>query len=177
MEKPKGERRIELAGPNPNWKAAFEAEARKLKPVFSDSIGLHHVGSTAIEGIKAKPVIDILGVVKDIAVVSNYREEMEELGYEYKGENGLAGRRYFEKGQIQHTHHLHVFEAGNTEVERHLLFRDYLRAHREEAQAYSKLKQRLAQEYRSDPAGYTEAKSDFIASIDEKAKLWRAREE
>ncbi|MBS3766059.1 GrpB family protein [Candidatus Bipolaricaulota bacterium] len=165
-------RRIVLASPNPDWKEHFEEEAEKLKEIFTNLVAIHHIGSTAIRGVKAKPVIDILLVVDDLSAVAGFVEELEKLGYTYKGENGLPGREYFEKGDPVHTHHLHVFEEGDREIDRHLLFRDYLNAHPKEAKAYSALKESLAVEYRTDPEGYTEAKSDFISEIDRKANNW-----
>lgn len=169
-------RRIELTSFNPEWRPKFEEEARELKKIFTHNLGIHHIGSTAVYGIKAKPVIDILIVVEDIRKVKSYTGKMEKLGYSHKGENGIAGRRYFEKGSSPavHTHHVHVFEDGDREIARHLQFRDYLNAHPEEAEAYSALKEKLARKYRTDPAGYTEAKSDFISDIDKKAKRWKS---
>ena len=168
-------RRIVLASPNPDWKEHFEEEAGKLEEIFTNLVGIHHIGSTAIVGIKAKPVIDILPVVEDLSAVAGFVEELEKLGYKYRGEYGLPGREYFEKGNPAHTHHLHVFEEGDREIDRHLLFRDYLNAHPEEAKTYSTLKESLAAKYRTDFEGYTEAKSDFISEIDRKAKNWEHR--
>jgi len=166
------ERRIELASPNPDWKEHFEEEAGKLEEIFTNLIAIHHVGSTAIRNIKAKPVIDILPVIEDLSAVAGFVKELDKLGYKYRGEYGLPGREYFEKGDLTHTHHLHVFEEGDREIDRHLLFRDYLNAHPKEAKTYSALKESLAAKYRTDPEGYTEAKSDFISEIDRKAKDW-----
>jgi len=168
-------RRIELASPNPDWKEHFEEEAGKLEEIFTNLVGIYHIGSTATVGVKAKPVIDILTVVDDLSAVAGFVEELEKLGYKYRGEYGLPGREYFEKGNPVHTHHLHVFEEGDREIDRHLLFRDYLNAHPEEARAYSDLKESLAVKYRTDPEGYTEAKSDFISEIDRKAREWERK--
>jgi len=168
-------RRIVLASPNPVWKEYFGEEAGKLEEIFNNLVGIHHIGSTAIVGVKAKPVIDILTVVDDLSSVAGFVKELDKLGYKYKGEYGLPGREYFEKGDPAHTHHLHVFEEGDREIDRHLLFRDYLNAHPEEAKAYSDLKESLAAKYRTDPEGYTEAKSDFISEIDRKARDWLSR--
>lgn len=165
-------RRIELACPNSDWKEYFGEEAGKLEEIFTNLVSIHHIGSTAIVGVKAKPVIDILPVVDDLSAVAGLVEELDKLGYKYKGKYGLPGREYFEKGYPIHTHHLHVFEEGDREIDRHLPFRDYLNAHPEEAKAYSDLKESLAAKYRTDPESYTEAKSDFISEIDRKAKNW-----
>jgi len=169
MTNTSNKRKIELVPGNHNWRQAFEKEARKIEKIFPNQVAIHHIGSTAIEGIKAKPVIDILLVVEDISIVDDCVKRMEGLGYIFRGENGLPGRRYFEKGYPVHTHHLHVFERDSPEIERHLAFRDYLNNHPEEAQVYSALKEKLAAEYRTDPEGYTEAKGDFIRAVENKA--------
>src|SRR6185436_9586865 len=110
-------------------------------------VAVHHIGSTAIPGIHAKPVVDILLEVTDIAQVDAATEAIERLGYEARGEFGIRGRRYFRKGDGsgESTHHVHAYRTGSRDVERHLAFRDYLIANPEEARAYSVLKQRLAE--------------------------------
>lgn len=153
----------------------YEEEAERLTAVFRPILhAIHHMGSTAVPGIKAKPIIDILLAVRDIGPVDGYNQAMAALGYIAKGENGIPGRRYFRKGSdAHHTHHIHVFERGNPQIDRHLSFRDYLIAHPDAAQAYSDLKTQLARQFRSDTAAYTEAKSDFIRDVDAKAAVWK----
>lgn len=92
------------------------------------------------------------------------RSAMEQLGYEAMGEFGIPGRRYFRKDDASgiRTHHVHAFQSGSPEIERHLVFRDYMIAHPEAAQAYSLLKQRLAQEYPGDKEAYMDGKDPFI---------------
>ena len=165
------QRTIEMAEHDPRWKEQFEAEAKLIRKVFgSEMVGLYHIGSTAIPGIKAKPIIDMLGEVKDIQNVSSFNIPMSRIGYQAKGEMGITGRQYFRKGKgIAHTHHLHIFQTGHPEIRRHLAFVDYLNAHPAEAQEYSALKVRLVQEFREKPEEYTAAKTNFIRAIDEKA--------
>ena len=93
---------------------------------------------------------------------------MQELGYEAKGEYGILFRRYFQKGGNHHTHHAHVFEVGNPEIERHMKFRDWMRTHFEDRENYATLKQELSRQYPDDITAYCLGKDEFIANIDKK---------
>ena len=166
-------RRVGVVSYNPNWKEMYKEESEKIKNVLSDIIiDIHHIGSTAIPGIKAKSVIDILVEVKDIEGVDQYNHKMRELGYEVMGEYGIPKRRFFRKGENNRTHHIHIFQAGNEEIGRHINFKEYLIARPDKAREYSKLKEKLANKYNYDVENYTNGKSDFIKEIDRKAKLW-----
>jgi len=168
--------RIQVVAHNPAWRDEFKAEARRITRALGDLvIHLHHIGSTAIPGIFAKPIIDFLMEVDDIVELDDRSLVMEELGYEPMGEFGIPGRRYFRKNNASgvRTHHVHAFEADSTEVERHLAFRDYMMAHPEEAQAYSDLKRKLAQEYPDDIEAYMDGKDPFIKEYEAKAIAWR----
>ncbi|MBO0998803.1 GrpB family protein [Bacillus sp. SD075] len=167
-------RKVEVVPYMIEWSQLFHDECQKLQDIFgSEMIMLDHIGSTAIPDIYAKPVIDILAVVKDMEYVDGFNKEMEEIGYDARGENGISGRRFFRKGGDERTHHIHMFQKGHVEIARHLDFRDYLLAHRTEAQKYSRLKQRLAVEFPDDIKGYVNGKNDFIKKVDEKAKHWK----
>ena len=168
-------RRIEVVPYNPAWSTMFSAEAAKIAAVLGDQVvATLHIGSTAIPGIKAKPIIDLLVVVQDIERIDDYHEAMEGLGYEPMGEHGIPGRRFYRKpGKDTRTHHVHVYAQGHSEVQRHLDFRDYLRAHPLDAQAYSRLKERLAVKFPDDADRYVQGKSALIEEIDAKAKAWR----
>jgi len=165
---------IQLEAYNPSWSSQFQEEAGELKRLLPDRIlAIHHIGSTAIKGIFAKPTIDILPVVSHIEEVDEVQETLRSNGYQPMGENGIPGRRYFIKGTPEkHLVHIHFFQDGHSEIKRHLLFVHYLNAHPAEAQAYSKLKQELAVQYRLDPESYSQAKTAFIQSIDRKALAW-----
>lgn len=166
-------RKVELSAYNPGWADEYLLEAKRLTAILSAEIlAIHHIGSTAIPKIYAKPIIDILIVVKDIERIEHYNDQMAALDYAARGENGIPGRRYFSK-EIQgtRTHHVHIFQVGNPEIDRHVKFRDYLLRHSEEAQAYSRLKCELAKIYSDNVLHYSEAKSDFIHDIDERNKL------
>ncbi|HER24130.1 MAG TPA: GrpB family protein, partial [Candidatus Atribacteria bacterium] len=129
----------------------------------------------AIPGIKSKPIIDILVEVKDIKAVDRYNHKMEELGYKAMGEYGIPKRRFFKKGKNKRTHHIHVFQEGDKEIERHISFKEYLISHPDKGQEYSKLKEKLANKYIYDVESYTNAKGDFIQEIDRKVKLWKEK--
>lgn len=164
---------IEVVPHNPEWKIKYQKEADKIYNIMKEEIvKIHHIGSTSIEGIYAKPVIDILVEVKDINNVDNYNEEMKSLGYIAKGEYGIKGRRFFLKGLYNRTHHVHIFQKGDFEIERHINFRNYMREHKEEAKQYEELKKELAFKFRYDIDSYCEGKDNFIKEIDEKAKIW-----
>jgi len=167
-------RRLGVVSYNPNWKDMYKEESEKIKNVLSNIIiDIHHIGSTAIPGIKAKPVIDILVEAKDIEGVDQYNHKMKEFGYEAMGEYGIPKRRFFRRGGNKRTHHVHIFQVGNEEIERHINFKEYLISHPDKGQEYSKLKEKLVNKYTYDVENYTNGKSDFIKEIDKKAKLWK----
>lgn len=168
-------RKVEVKEHKKEWNTLYEKEKIELTDIFKDILkDIHHIGSTAIPNIKAKPVIDIMVVVQDINKVDQYNEEMIELGYEPKGEFGIKNRRFFQKGGSNRTHHVHVFPKGDKEVQRHLNFRDYMRAHPQKARQYSQLKETLAAQYPHDIDKYIEGKNDFIKEIDREAAKWAA---
>ncbi|HAT7071723.1 TPA: GNAT family N-acetyltransferase [Legionella pneumophila] len=153
-----------------SWSMQFEQEAEQIKKALGNNcIDIHYIGSTSVPGLAAKPVIDMIPVVLDLSKVDSVNTAMRTLGYEAKGEYGIPFRRYFQKGDNQRTHHAHVFELGNFEIERHLKFRDWMRSHPEDREAYARLKQELARQYSDDITAYCLGKEDFIVIIDKKA--------
>jgi len=169
-------KKVEVVPHDPRWRNAFEAEANHIAAALGENVvAIHHIGSTAISNIYAKPVVDLLVEVRDITEVDGRSSAMETLGYEVKGEFGIPGRRYFRKdnqGGIR-THQIHAFEVGSAEVERHLAFRDYMIAHPGDAQEYSELKMKLAEEHPQSMDGYVDGKDGFIKEIDRRAARWR----
>ncbi|TPE65220.1 GrpB family protein [Sandaracinobacter neustonicus] len=148
-----------------SWPDAFVAEAEALRQLMGEQLlALHHIGSTAVFGLIAKPVIDMLGVIRSLGEVDAAEPALRALGYVGKGENGIAGRRYFHKNNAagSRSHHLHLFEPGAAEIERHLAFRDYLRAHPDAAQRYAGLKSAIAIGKRRPE--YQALKEPFIAA-------------
>ena len=165
--------RVVVTDYNPLWPRMFEAEAAKIREVFAaELVAIHHVGSTAVPGLKAKPIIDIMPLVKDIAAVDRLNERMIALGYEVMGECGITGRRYFRKGGDDRTHHVHVFQVDNPEAKRHLAFRDFLLEHPDVAQAYGQLKQALARRFPYDIESYMAGKDPFIKRFEQVALEW-----
>jgi len=166
--------KIELQPYTPQWEILFKKEAEALASVFGGTLlKIHHIGSTSIPGIVAKPIIDMLPVVKDILEVDPITSLIEALGYEAKGEYGMPGRRFFVKSQEgKRLFNVHVFEEGHPDIQRHLLFRNYLRAHPEEALAYAELKKELVLKYPTDIERYCWGKEDFIKEMDKKAAIW-----
>jgi GrpB-like predicted nucleotidyltransferase (UPF0157 family) len=159
---------------NPNWPDMFAEEAANLARVLGKHVvAIHHIGSTSVVGLKAKPIIDILPIVTDITIVDKLKPKIEALGYEGLGENGLPGRRYFRKGGDSRTHQVHIYGVENkTEIERHLAFRDYLRAHPKIAHEYGELKSRLALLYAEDIESYMNGKDAFVKSVERLALAW-----
>ncbi|MDC3413244.1 GrpB family protein [Aquibacillus sp. 3ASR75-11] len=167
-------RKVEVLPHQAEWSKMFREESKRIKNVFEEEIlNIFHIGSTAIPNINAKPVIDIMVEVINIENVNNFNNDMEQLGYEVLGENGISRRRFFRKGGDNRTHHVHIFEQGNEEISRHLTFRDYMIAHPEEAVKYSQLKQNLAGKFPNNIEKYIEGKNHFIKEIDNKAEKWR----
>ncbi|MCY7765406.1 bifunctional GNAT family N-acetyltransferase/GrpB family protein [Bacillus inaquosorum] len=167
-------RNVKVVHYNEKWAELFSEEKERLKLVFGpEIIAVHHIGSTSIPDMAAKPIIDMLIEVRSIEAVSQYDTQMKSIGYTPKGENGIAGRRYFQKGGNKRTHHVHMYEKGNPAIKRHLLFRDYLRAHPEVAKEYAVLKKRLAAQHPDSIHQYIQGKDDWIKTAEENAKRWK----
>ena len=168
---------VKVVAHDPAWKIDFEAEVAHIACALGDIVvSLHHIGSTAIPGIFAKPIIDILLEVDDIVRLDDKSSAMEQLGYEVMGEFGIPGRRYFRRDNDSgvRTHHVHAFALGSTEIERHLAFRDYMIGHPVETQAYGQLKQRLARAHPDEMEAYVDGKDLFVKEHVAKAMVWRA---
>ena len=169
-------KKVEVVPHNSRWREEFEAEAKRVAAALGGEnvAAVHHIGSTAIPDIYAKPVIDLLVEVRDIIEVDGRSSAMQSLGYEVMGEFGIPGRRYFRKDDREgiRTHQIHAFETGSAQIERHLAFRDYMIAHPAEARMYSELKRKLAAEHPQSPDEYMDGKDDFIKETDRRAALW-----
>ena len=158
---------------NPKWSKMFEDEASKIKEIYGkELLSIYHIGSTSVPGLKAKPIIDIMPVVRDIKLVDNYNKQMIKLGYEPMGEYGISGRRYFRKGGDNRTHQVHIFQHNSNHVERHIAFRDYLREHSTDAKRYADLKEGLAKRYPNDIVAYCEGKDKFVKELEKRALKW-----
>ncbi|WP_042473587.1 GrpB family protein [Bacillus ndiopicus] len=163
---------VRLTNYTEDWILMFQQEVQLLKSIFGDEIiSFEHFGSTSIPGMKAKPVVDMMCIVKDIETIDLYNEQMKSLNYDLTGEWGIEGRRLFRKGGENRTHHIHFYQFGNPHIKRHLVFRDYLLAHPKEASEYSKFKEDLADKYESTH-DYSPAKKAFVSHLEEKALAW-----
>ena len=146
------------------------SEIRRLKRFTENSIYvIEHIGSTAIPGLDAKPIIDMAMLLPSLRRLPLWITRLEKAGYTYKGEYGLEGRHFFTRGNPV-THHLHLVAKGSVHWERWLLFRDYMRAHPAEAEKYNQLKKELALKYAHNRDAYTQAKTPLIGQLLKKAK-------
>ena len=158
----------------PEWKKMFENEKSILQKALGEfPARIEHIGSTAIAGLTAKPIIDIMIGLKDFSAAQSVVPRIEALGYEYisRYEDEMPFRRYFAKdsGGVR-THQIHMVEIGGEFWERHILFRDYLRQNPAVAGQYASLKKELAGREWTDVNEYADAKTQFIKLIEDKAK-------
>ena len=165
-------RKILVVPHNPQWAEMFAGEAKLVASALGPNvIAVHHIGSTAIPTIHAKPVIDMLIEVANVDAIDACNPAMEVLGYEPRGEFGIPGRRFFRKDDAAgiRTHHIHAFAAGSPQIERHLAFRDFLLVHPDWAGRYSDLKRRLADAHPDSIELYMDGKDAFIKQVDQLA--------
>lgn len=162
---------------NDIWLEMYEKEKNILVSILGDLvIDIQHFGSTSINGISAKPIIDIMIVVDDINQIDEYNSVMECQGYSVRGENGIEGHRFFVRltpdGSGNHTHHIHVYQKGNYHISDELIFRDYLRIDKEAFKEYERVKKEASLKFRYSPREYVEAKTDCIMGIMDKARAY-----
>ncbi len=160
---------------NEEWPGDFAKESARIQSAAGNYFtGIHHIGSTSVPGLVAKPIIDMLIALKSLDDTSLFVPLITALGYRYFPEHEieLPERRYFSR-VLDDTHgfHLHMVEPDSTFYRRHLAFRDYLRAHPDARDEYGELKLRLADQYGSDREGYTDAKTEFIQKIERLALI------
>lgn len=162
---------------DPEWPELFEAEAALVREIAGDNlITVFHIGSTAVPGLMAKPIIDMLPVVRDVSALDAITPKFAAIGYEAMGELGLPGRRYFRKGGVNRTHQIHAYRFDNvSEITRHLAFRDYLRERREAREAYGELKAALAARFPNDIEAYCDGKDRFVREHERRALIWHWR--
>ncbi|HEX4301184.1 MAG TPA: GrpB family protein [Rhizomicrobium sp.] len=157
---------------DPAWPQIYERLRAPLAAALGDCVAtIEHVGSTAVPGLAAKPVIDIDAALVRACALPQAIERLAPLGYEHEGDLGIPGRHAFRHAAALPVHHLYVCLPDCIDYHRHIVFRDRLRIHPEEAAAYGNLKRELAMTFRDDRDGYTRAKSAFVEAI-----LARARE-
>jgi len=167
-------RKINLVEHDLSWSGRYEIEISILKKLLANNlISAFHIGSTAINGIKAKPVIDILLEVHSLIGIDLQEKSFNHLGYIAKGEYGIKQRRFLYKAETLTTFHLHIYQSGHSEIERHRLFVEYLNSNTHRAIDYEKLKVGLQSKYKNNPDEYQNGKSLFISHIDRESILWK----
>jgi GrpB-like predicted nucleotidyltransferase (UPF0157 family) len=156
---------VKLAPYTAEWRRLFEKEKALLQAFIGQYVlDIQHVGSTAIRGMIAKPIIDIGIAVTSFEGSRVCIQPIEQLGYEYRGEQGIPRRHYFVKGHPR-THHLHMNEIESRDWENQVLFRDYLIQRPELAEEYAALKAGLAERYSTDREAYLDGKAPFIEQV------------
>lgn len=151
---------------DPLWPQLFERLRTRLAVVLEGMADtIEHVGSTSVPGLAAKPIIDI-----DVLLTSSFDlpraiARLASIGYEHRGDLGIAGREAFRAPREESPHHLYVCPPGNIPYLEHISFRDYLRSHQRDAEAYAELKRTLADKFRNDREAYNEAKGEFVRTI------------
>lgn len=164
---------VKLAPYSPLWRRKFAAEKRRLERHLAPRRHiLEHIGSTAVPGLDAKPIIDVAILIPTFRSLRRWILALESAGYLYKGEYGLSGRHFFTRGNPV-THHLHLVTPETTHWDDWLLFRDYLRAIPSAAIVYNRTKQQLARRFAADREAYTRAKTPLVKKLMRAARRWR----
>ncbi|WP_193367125.1 GrpB family protein [Pelagibius marinus] len=163
-------KQVDLVSHDPRWPEMAEAEATRLSGALGDLLlCVHHIGSTAIPAIRAKPVIDLIPVVTSLERLDAQQAAIEGLGYHWRGELGLPGRRYCSRDDPhsgERLFQLHCYRQGSPEIVRHLAFRDYLRADPDLARAYEAEKLRCQMLHPDDTHAYTDCKNVWIRRVE-----------
>ena len=161
-------RGIEVIDYQEIWPQLFSvARDLLLKTLGEIVVDIQHIGSTSVPGLAAKPIIDILLEVKDIGALDSSESLMKSIGYEPKGEFGILGRRHYQKGGDNRSHHIHAFESGDFNLIRHLAFRNYLRCHPEIVKEYGKLKKKIADACNNDIKLYCDGKDQYVKNLEQ----------
>lgn len=164
---------VDLQPHSPAWQEAAAREAQRLAEALGPQlVTVHHIGSTAIPGILAKPILDLIPEVRSLRAFDACQAILLHIGYEWWGEYGMPGRRYAtltDGATGQRWIQLHVFETGSPHIVRHLAFRDFLRAHPEKAREYEAVKLRSRDQHPDDSHAYSDAKSDWVRRTEAEA--------
>jgi GrpB-like predicted nucleotidyltransferase (UPF0157 family) len=165
---------IRIVDYDPAWPHEAEAELRRIKNALGEvATRLDHVGSTAVPGLAAKPILDLQVSVDAIDPARRYVEPLEKLGYLFAPDPDSPDFHFFGKPpQRPRTHHVHVCEAGSEHERRHLAVRDFLRAHQDETARYAALKRELAQSHPQDRLAYIEGKTPYVEALEARALAW-----
>jgi GrpB-like predicted nucleotidyltransferase (UPF0157 family) len=163
--------RVIIQDYDPLWPQQFQTLRSRIAAILDGLVtAIEHVGSTSVPGLAAKPIIDIDVLLKSSVKLPLVITRLSSLGYEHRGDLGIAGRESFRAPPGDLRHHLYVCPSASQEYGRHIAFRDHLRTHQEDANAYATLKRQLADKIGADREAYTQAKGNFVVDI-----LGRAR--
>ncbi len=158
---------------DPEWPALFAALAEQIRQALGAvAMRIDHIGSTAIVGLGAKPIVDVQISVETLEPMASYLPSLTSLGYQWRQDNPERTKRYFREPPGRRRTHVHVRRAGSWNEQFALLFRDYLRVSPKECARYERSKRELAQEFREDRAAYVEAKGPVIWEIIARADRW-----
>lgn len=162
---------VKLKTHNQNWKKLFDKEKKIILKMFPGKIiEINHAGSTAIPGIKAKPIIDIFATIKSLSIAKLFKKNLERIGYIYKGNGGVAGRIiYMKENNGLITHHLQFVKPNSSIWKNQRIIKEYFLNHKDEAKKYEKLKTELAKKFPDNREKYTKGKDKFIKSIIKKS--------
>jgi len=158
------------------WWETFEGLKQVLLQALGNrAVGVEHVGSTAVSGLAAKPIIDLDVIIDNREILGEVIAALSELGYFHQGDKGIPGPRAFGRecdnvprdgtGRSSPAHHLYVCDRDSRELRRHIAFRNFLRTHPEYVQQYARLKRSLARAHADDREAYTAAKTQFVARV------------
>jgi GrpB-like predicted nucleotidyltransferase (UPF0157 family) len=151
---------------DPNWPDLFQFLRERIADALGDiAVAIEHVGSTAVPGLAAKPIIDIDVLLRSETALSAAIERLASLGYTHEGDLGIPEREAFLPPANDPPHHLYVCPPNSAEFRKHIVFRDYLRAHPDDARIYGDLKLALADEFRDNRSAYLAAKGQFVAEL------------
>jgi GrpB-like predicted nucleotidyltransferase (UPF0157 family) len=153
------------------WPRLFDLESPQVAEALG-AVRVEHIGSTAVPGLAAKPIIDMLVGLRTLELPASAIDAMHELGYDFLGEHGIPDRLFFRKGRPR-THHVHAVPVGSDLWDRHLAFRDYLRVHADESRDYAAFKRRLVRDAGGDRDGYLEGKEAYAAALEQRARSWK----
>jgi len=164
---------VEIVKWSPAWADEFRARGAGLRAALGQrAVRIDHIGSTAVKGLGAKPIVDIQVSVADFEPVAGLLAAMTAAGYVWRADNPELTKRYFREAPSARRCHIHVRQAGSWNEQWALLFRDYLRAHAEARTDYERLKRDLAKRHGDDRRAYTEAKGDFLWASIRTADRW-----
>jgi GrpB-like predicted nucleotidyltransferase (UPF0157 family) len=169
----KPQRTIEIVPYDPTWPRLFHELGGTLRSALGDvAVRIDHIGSTAVPGLAAKPIIDVQVSVRAFQPLGAFKQPLELLGYIYRADNTERTKRYFREPPGSRRTHIHVRRAGSFSEQWALLFRDYLRTHPQAGAEYTAVKRRLAAQFPHDGAPYTEAKGPFLWEVIRQADEW-----